>query len=456
MTRPISRRAILRGLAAGALLPIVRASRASAGGARAPRKRFVVWFTSCGTSEAHYRPTGGETDFALPAILAPLERHRDRLLVFGPNEPTAGDWSNLRKRRGISIWRPGHEAGGTHGCHAILTGRPVTIENGVPIGPGISIDQHLADTIGRADYLPSLQLGVATGGFPELSYRGPGQPLPVETNPVRAFDRVFAGISDDPAAARRLARRRRVLATAGAQTAAIAPRLAGDDRRRLEAQYEAIRTVAARLDLTATCGAPVLASTDPAYFVDDHWDSYDKVPLVSAAHTDILAAALGCGLTHIATMQYGWAAANTRSPYVGVPEYLHSLSHDRMYLDGPNSHVVPEIDAKFVAAKRWYMEELAAFADKLAAIPESDGSTVLDHTTILVVDELSEGSLHTTENMPFLLLGGAGGYFRTGRYLRYGDRSHNDLLVSCLQAMGLDDDTFGDPERCAGPLPGLR
>jgi hypothetical protein len=127
-----------------------------------------------------------------------------------------------------------------------------------------------------------------------------------------------------------------------------------------------------------------------------------------------------------------------------------------MYLDGPNSHVVPEIDAKFVAAKRWYMEELAAFADKLAAIPESDGSTVLDHTTILVVDELSEGSLHTTENMPFLLLGGAGGYFRTGRYLRYGDRSHNDLLVSCLQAMGLDDDTFGDPERCAGPLPGLR
>jgi hypothetical protein len=64
------------------------------------------------------------------------------------------------------------------------------------------------------------------------------------------------------------------------------------------------------------------------------------------------------------------------------------------------------------------------------------------------------GTTHTHDNMPFLLAGGTWA-FRTGRFLTYDKNSHADLLVSILNAMGVDQSTFGDANYCTGPLPGL-
>jgi hypothetical protein len=72
-----------------------------------------------------------------------------------------------------------------------------------------------------------------------------------------------------------------------------------------------------------------------------------------------------------------------------------------------------------------------------------------------VVNELSHGSLHSWQNMPFFLVGSAGGYFKTGRYLTFDNKYHNDLLVSVLNAMGVEETTFGRAELCKGPLAGL-
>ncbi len=87
-------------------------------------------------------------------------------------------------------------------------------------------------------------------------------------------------------------------------------------------------------------------------------------------------------------------------------------------------------------------------------MPEGDG-TVLDNTVVLWCNELSDGRFHTHQNMPWLLAGSAGGYFRTGRYMQYANKSHNDLLLSLCHAMGVEDETFGDPSFCSGPLSGL-
>lgn len=56
--------------------------------------------------------------------------------------------------------------------------------------------------------------------------------------------------------------------------------------------------------------------------------------------------------------------------------------------------------------------------------------------------------------MPLLLAGNGGG-LRTGRWLKYNSRSHNDLLVSLLNLFGDTRTTFGDPKYCAGPLTNL-
>lgn len=451
----VNRRGVLKGLLASAFLPLLRPSVARADGE--PRKRFVVWFTACGTSEHAFRPTGGETDFTLGPILAPLERHRDKLLIFGPNEPNSPNgWDNIRKPRGLSMRRDPAENAGHH-TKMVLTGRRPIIENTFnTFAPGVSVDQYIAQKLGGADYLPSIQLGVSCEQNPELVYAGERQPLPVENNPVHAFDRIFAGLpDDDPIAERRAARRRKVVELARVQSQALAGKVSAADLRRMQAQVDALQGLERRLNTITMVEPPTLPSSDPNYYREANWDSYLKVPINTDAMTDIMASALGSGLTHVASLQFGWAGSNIRSSFLGIDDYLHPLSHDRVTFDELGARVNPEVDDKVITINAWYMEQLARFADKLAAMPEVDGKTVLDHTTILVVNELAEGAFHTVENMPFFLLGDCGGYFRTGRYVTFEDRAHNDLLVSCLQAMGLPDTTFGDPTLCEGPLPGL-
>ena len=49
-----------------------------------------------------------------------------------------------------------------------------------------------------------------------------------------------------------------------------------------------------------------------------------------------------------------------------------------------------------------------------------------------------------------------GGALRTGRFLSYGKSvSHNNLLVSCMNLMGVPGTTFGDPAFCTGALANL-
>ena len=58
-------------------------------------------------------------------------------------------------------------------------------------------------------------------------------------------------------------------------------------------------------------------------------------------------------------------------------------------------------------------------------------------------------------SVPFILAGPAGGAFRPGRYIDYGEESHSKLLVSICHALGLDNTTFGDTTTGEGPLGGL-
>ena len=80
---------------------------------------------------------------------------------------------------------------------------------------------------------------------------------------------------------------------------------------------------------------------------------------------------------------------------------------------------------------------------------EGDG-TLLDNTLVLWGKPI--GRNHSGSELLFMLAGGAGGDLQTGRYLEAKDVPHNNLLVSCCQLMGLDDQSFGDPDICTGAL----
>jgi hypothetical protein len=98
---------------------------------------------------------------------------------------------------------------------------------------------------------------------------------------------------------------------------------------------------------------------------------------------------------------------------------------------------------------------VARLFDRLSQIPEGEG-TAADNTLLVWCSEVSQGDTHSHVNMPFLMMGG-GWHFQTGRYIQVTPgTSHSNLLVSILNAMGVETNTFGLADYCQGPLAGLR
>lgn len=103
---------------------------------------------------------------------------------------------------------------------------------------------------------------------------------------------------------------------------------------------------------------------------------------------------------------------------------------------------------------KWYAKQAATLIEKLKAISEG-GGTMLDNTVILWASEFGDSCRHAADQLTWLVMGNAAGYFRSGRILDAGGRSTNDLHTSLGNAFGIADQSFGNPAYCAGPLPDL-
>lgn len=98
----------------------------------------------------------------------------------------------------------------------------------------------------------------------------------------------------------------------------------------------------------------------------------------------------------------------------------------------------------------WEMQQITLFLDELANARESDGTTMLENTTVLIGTELGMPTGHRTDNLSFLVVGGKG-RFRPGKHEMTG-RSDVDLYNTILRAMGVPT-RFGDMSNFAGYLP---
>jgi hypothetical protein len=80
---------------------------------------------------------------------------------------------------------------------------------------------------------------------------------------------------------------------------------------------------------------------------------------------------------------------------------------------------------------------------------EIGAGNLLDHACIYVASEMMDGRRHNpSDGTPMLLIGGAGGRLRTNYHYRPADGSPNsvrnssNVLVTAMQAMGLDETTI--------------
>ena len=80
-------------------------------------------------------------------------------------------------------------------------------------------------------------------------------------------------------------------------------------------------------------------------------------------------------------------------------------------------------------------------------------STLLDHTMAVYGSGISDGNLHSHDNLPVVIAGRGQGALNTGRHVRYPKNTPMaNLYVSMLDAFGAPVERFADS---TGPLPGV-
>ncbi len=459
----LSRRTVLRGAGKVAVcLPLLEAMACDPPKPKSPGKpgattsrsgapkRLICFFIPNGTIPPEWFPDAGgsETDFTLKPLLAPLAPYRDKLLVL----------SGIDNQ----VYLKGIVDNHNEGMSSLLTGTaagdlllPVE-ERTVYQSNGISLDQHVADAIGGSNVMRSLPIGYEWYNW---LYDKNRNQIQHNGSPQQLFTALFGDPNIDPEALNKLvARRKSILDEVGSDYEALLPKVSGADRIKLEEHLEAIRALEMGLGNTTSCKPEM--PMYPAGYPQPQEDP-QGIPLWCEHMTDLMALALACDATRVGTffIRHG-GGGQSFFPWLGmdiIPEEpnLPTTEHHAMSHSWPTQ---PYPYENLVKIHTWFSEQLAMLAGKLDAHDELGGS-VLDNSVILVCSENAEGS-HTKTNMPFLLLGGAGGHFRTGRHLQFGGVPHNRLLLSIAGAFGLGGpdgslDHFGDPDFGGGPLPGL-
>jgi hypothetical protein len=429
----LSRRSFLAALSATALTPFLPILNVSGQEPTFPR-RLVLFYTPHGTVASAWTPKGSERDFTLSRILAPLEKHKSKLVVLsGINMQDVGVgaphtkglpllWTGSRLLNDGTFTRPDGSGGTTYGW------------NSSP-----SVDQVIASRIKPPTAFGTLEFGVRCGGSApaaRMIYSAPKHPVSPAVDPWSQFTRLFAGYSDQTAKERLSA-----IAIARAELKRISPRIASEEQPKVEGHLDALARLETRLSTHSTlCKGPSLAAKVEA-------NSVSRTELVMDSQLSLITAALACDLTRIASLQYSIGDNDGKPyPWLGINDDHHLLTH------------AADSDAaaweKVIKIRIWYAQKFASLLDQLAAVPEGAG-TMLDNTMVVWGTELGKGNTHSFRSAPFVVAGGGGGAYATGRWLDYGEKlEHNRLLVSMCRVMGLSDvSTFGDTDVGSGPLP---
>jgi hypothetical protein len=127
----------------------------------------------------------------------------------------------------------------------------------------------------------------------------------------------------------------------------------------------------------------------------------------------------------------------------------HRISH-RIDSDGDMGDPIPDADLLHHGIDKIFAGIFKRFLDRLAAYPGPSGGSLLDDSVVLWTNDLANGPPHSYSNVPQVLAGGAGGFLRTGQYIDAGNVTHNKLLNTIINAVGIRNsdqsyyDSFGD------------
>jgi hypothetical protein len=426
----IPRRTVLRGIGASLALPLldgmIPALTALQNTAARPVRRFGVVYVPNGMAMGSWTPAAEGANFELTPILQPLAPFNDQMTVVAG---LSGPPSN----------------GGVHASAStrFLTGISAS-RSEYDLQAGMSIDQLIAQEAGRHTQLASLELaldsrevsgscdvGFACAYTNTIAWRGERTPLPMENNPRVVFERLFgdSGSTSPSVRLARIQRQRSLLDSVSGTVADLGRELGASDRARLDEYLDAVRDVERRIQKAEEQSAQQLPVVDQPPGIPTSYEDHARLMF------DLLVLAYQSDLTRVSTFMLARELSGRTYPEIGVADAHHPTSHhkdDR------------ELIAKIAKINVYHTTLFSHFVDTLRKTPDGDGS-LLDHTMLIYGAGMSDSNRHDPNNLPILLVGGAGGQLKGGRHVKYeGNPPMANLLVTLMDKIGMPIDKIGN------------
>ncbi|MDP3154407.1 MAG: DUF1552 domain-containing protein [Archangium sp.] len=368
--------------------------------------------------------------------------------------------------------------GHTRGYLGNFANRDGGVDNGLADSPVPTIDAVIAasskfySTGDRA----LLKAPVLNGAGPHLSSFRSG--TGVANNPYRVsrlgefYDLLFGGVNTTPGMQvdprvslldrvnqdyRRLSR------------GAFGPgrRISTEDRQRLEEYVSGVETISARMRamVSAGCSLPTVATGQRTLYLregeaDWDWDQASPMPQQRVAdqktvlelRNQMLVNSFLCGTSRMAVMSFS-SIRDQWDPLIfntaSQTEAQRTDAHGMLF----HNHTLADRQQHLVASQRFFMQY--GFIDlvrRMQATQVLPGVTMLDQAVVYWSSE-SGPSTHDAKSVPTILAGGGGGFFQTGNYVDYTNRTRairgrwgnpwvagipqNRVLANIAQAMGL-------------------
>ena len=403
----LSRRTILKGAGVTIALPLldamIPAGTALAQAVAAPSPRLGFIYFPHGALQDQWTPVQTGRDFDFPFIIKPLEPFRDYVTVV----------SGLRNKGG--------ESSSPHGIIeetwlSCVSPRKRDVKTGV----GVTADQIAAKHLGKDTSLPSMELCGEPGGM--ISFRTPDQPLPMESNPRKAFYSMF-GQGDTSQ------EREAILKTTGSlldyvreSTALLTRKLDASDKVKVTEYLDSVREIEGRvqkLEENARSlrddipGAPLGPPEDFGELLDIQFE--------------MIALSFQTNRTRVATMKMVEEASMRTYPNLDVHEAFHPTSHWGGF---------PDRVANLRKIQAYHTAMFAKFVQRLHNTREGNGN-VLDNSIILFGSNMANSDAHNNDPLPQALIGKGGG-IKGNQHLHYKqDTPHANILVTMLSRAGV-------------------
>ena len=434
----ISRRTVLRGAGTMLALPLldamVPASTALAQTAAAPKPRFVGLFVPHGMAPGYWVP---EKEGALPTELP---------FNWKPLEPWAKQTTILSGLHSRSAEPPPGVTGADHWvAAAFLCANKPRKTAGADVYAGTTIDQIIAQKIGRANLLPSLQMTVEDPGANSsncgegysctytktISWASPTSPLPMELNPQVVFERMFG---DGSTAEQRNTRRKRdqsILDSLNSSLSRLRRDVSAPDRERLDSYAEHVREIERRLEIAMKASNVAPEDMPVPVGVPQTFDEHIKLQF------SLLALAFEADITRVGTLLFARDLTGRTYPASEAPSAgFHGVSHH-----GED----PRQIAQLSKINQYHVKMVAYLVEKLAKVKEGN-ATLLDNSLVLFGSNMGNSNQHVHYDVPHVVVGGLNGKVKGGRHIAVPTKTvpTGNLLLSILDKYDIRQESFGD------------